>query len=161
MDCSPNVLLVVLDSVRAANCSLYGAARETTPYLSRLTDESTVYTQARAPSNWSLPSHVSLFTGLDVHVHRVTVHDRLRAGHTVFEALAADGYATGLFSENGFLTGRDAGPADPFETTVGVPDDDDDDDDRDDRGCDPVREPLTGRQPDADVEAQLVALGYY
>jgi arylsulfatase A len=123
---SPNVLLVVLDSVRAANCSLYGAARETTPYLSRLADESTVYTQARAPSNWSLPSHVSLFTGLDAHVHQVTVHDRLRTGHTVFEALAADGYATGLFSENGFLTGRDAGLADPFETVVGVPDDYDD-----------------------------------
>jgi glucan phosphoethanolaminetransferase (alkaline phosphatase superfamily) len=33
-DSSPNVLVVVLDSVRAANCSLYGAARETTPYLS-------------------------------------------------------------------------------------------------------------------------------
>ena len=94
MDSSPNVLLVVLDSVRAANCSLYGAARETTPYLSRLADESTVYAQARAPSNWSLPSHVSLFTGLDAHVHQVTVHDRLRAGHTVFETLSADGYAT-------------------------------------------------------------------
>jgi arylsulfatase A len=126
MDSSPNVLLVVLDSVRAANCSLYGAARETTPYLSRLADESIVYTQARAPSNWSLPSHVSLFTGLDAHVHQVTVHDRLRAGHTVFEALSADGYATGLFSENGFLTGRDAGLAAPFETVVGVPDDYDD-----------------------------------
>ena len=126
MDSSPNVLLVVLDSVRAANCSLYGAARETTPYLSRLADESTVYAQARAPSNWSLPSHVSLFTGLDAHVHQVTVHDRLRAGHTVFEALSADGYATGLFSENGFLTGRDAGLAAPFETVVGVPDDYDD-----------------------------------
>lgn len=119
---SPNVLLVVTDSVRAANCSLYGAPRETTPYLSALAAESTVYTQARAPSNWSLPSHVSLFTGLDTHDHRVTVHDRLRPGETVFETLADDGYATGLFTENGFLTGHDVGIHDCFETVVGVPD---------------------------------------
>ncbi len=117
----PNVLLVVLDSVRAANCSLYGAARETTPRLSALASEATVYTQARAPSNWSLPSHVSLLTGLAARDHGVTVHDRLRAGHTVVEALSDRGYATGLFSENGFLTSADFGVRDCFETVEGVP----------------------------------------
>ena len=119
---SPNVLLVVVDSVRAQNCSLYGYRKETTPFLESLADEATVYTQARAPSNWSLPSHVSLFTGIETHAHRVTVHDRLQPGATVFETLAERGYATGLFSENGFLTGHETGIKHAFETVVGVPD---------------------------------------
>jgi len=122
-DTDPNVLLVVLDSVRAHNCSLYGYRRATTPTLETLADESTVYTQARAPSNWSLPSHVSLFTGLETHEHRVTVHDRLLPGNTVFDTLADRGYATGLFTENGFVASHDVGLHDAFETVVTVPDD--------------------------------------
>ncbi|MFC5366285.1 sulfatase [Salinirubrum litoreum] len=122
----PNVLLVVLDSVRASNCSVYGAPRETTPFLESFTDEAVTYTQARAPSNWSLPSHVSLFTGLEAHEHRVTVHDRLIPGHTAFESLETAGYDTGLFSENGFLTGHEVGIENCFETVVAVPDSFDD-----------------------------------
>ena len=116
-----NVLLVVLDSVRARNCSLYRYRRRTTPYLESLAAESTVYTQARAPSNWSLPSHVSLFTGLETHEHRVTVHDRLREGHSVFEQLADRGYATGLFTENGFLASHAVGLKACFQTVETVP----------------------------------------
>jgi arylsulfatase A-like enzyme len=119
---SPNVLLVVMDSVRARNCSLYGYRNQTTPFLDALADEATVYTQARAPSNWSLPSHVSLLTGIETHAHRVTVHDRLQPGATVFETLAERGYDTGLFSENGFLTAHETGIKHAFETVVGVPD---------------------------------------
>ena len=125
-DGSPNVLLIVLDSVRAKNCSLYGAARTTTPFLESLSEEAVTYAQARAPSNWSLPSHVSIFTGLEAHEHRLTVHDRLRPGNTVFESLAENGYETGLFTENGFLNGHDSGIGECFDTVVGVPDDYDD-----------------------------------
>ncbi|WP_435185406.1 sulfatase-like hydrolase/transferase [Halobellus sp. EA9] len=121
-DSPANVCLVVLDSVRAANCSLYGARRETTPFLAELAGESTVYHQARAPSNWSLPSHVSLFTGLETHVHEVTVHDRLEPGHTVFEELAGEyGYATGLFTENGFVAQHEVGLNGAFETVRSTP----------------------------------------
>lgn len=118
----PNVLLVVLDSVRAMNCSLHGAPRATTPFLDRFATEARTYTQARAPSNWSLPSHVSLLTGLETHEHGVTVHDALRPGNTVFDDLAAAGYATGVFSENGFLTGDAFGLSAAFRTVVDVPD---------------------------------------
>jgi len=119
----PNVLLVVLDSVRAANCSLYDADHDTTPFLSTYADRATVYDQARAPSNWTLPSHVSTFTGLDAQEHRVTVQDRLEPGHTVFERLAdRHGYATGLFTENGFLAGHDVGLHRAFGTVETIPD---------------------------------------
>jgi arylsulfatase A len=118
---TPNVLLVVVDSVRAHNCSLYNYPRKTTPFLESVAEESTVYTQARAPSNWSLPSHVSLFTGIEAHEHRLTVHDRLLAGHTVFERLEADGYDTGLFTENGFVASHEVGLSEAFQTVETVP----------------------------------------
>ena len=111
-----NVLLIVLDSVRAANCSLYGYRWDTTPELDALAAESTVYDGARAPSNWTVPSHVSTFTGLPTHVHGVTIHDRLDPGHTVFERLAASGYDTGLFTRNGFLASHEVGIHEAFET---------------------------------------------
>ena len=119
----PNVLLIVLDSVRARNCSLYGHRRDTTPFLESLAAEATLYTQARAPSNWSLPSHISLFTGIEAHAHKVTTHDRLRPGHTAFDTLDDRGYRTGLFTENGFLASHESGLSRAFETVRTVPDD--------------------------------------
>lgn len=113
-----NVLVVVLDSVRAANCSLYGHPRATTPTLDALADEATVYEQARAPSNWTLPSHVSLFTGLAAAAHGVTIHDALEPGHTFWDNLAADGFDTGLFTENGFVASHPVGLHEPFDTVV-------------------------------------------
>lgn len=116
----PNVLLVILDSVRARNVSLYGGDRETTPRLSDLAEEATVYTQARAPSVSSLYSHPSLFTGLHVAEHNVTKLDhRLAPGHTIWETLLEEhGYATAVFSMNTFATGREQGFTRGFEDVV-------------------------------------------
>jgi arylsulfatase A-like enzyme len=118
----PNVLLIVLDTVSARHTSLHGHGRETTPGLDRLAAESTVYEGARASSNWSLPSHASLFTGAPAHAHRLTMSERLRPEATVFESLAADGYDTGVFSENPWLTDHPAGFGDAFGTVVSADD---------------------------------------
>jgi arylsulfatase len=115
-----NVLLVVLDTVRARNTSLHGHANGTTPVLESLAERATVYEQARAPAARSLDSHVSVFTGLHVEEHGVVRADRrLAPGTTVFDELREAGYATGVFTENSWLTDVDAGLRDPFETRVG------------------------------------------
>jgi len=117
---SPNVLLVILDSVRARNTSLHGHDNETTPSLAALAAEATVFEQARSPGTWSLPSHASLFTGLHVAEHGLAgPTDVLEPGHTVFERLQEAGYDTGVFSENPFLTVSDAGLARGFGTVEG------------------------------------------
>ncbi len=116
-----NVLLVVMDSVRAANTSLHGHEHETTPTLESLADEATVYEQARSPGTWSLPSHTSMFTGLHVLEHGVTrARDKLSAGHTIFEELRERGYTTGVFSENTWITDMDCGLPDAFDTVEGA-----------------------------------------
>lgn len=112
---NPNILLIVLDSVRSKTTSNTVSNVPVTPYLNSLKSESTMYTQARAPSSWSLPSHVSIFTGAHADEHGIhSVQDRLEPGHTIFEELAEDGYYTGVFSENVFLTQSENGLKDAF-----------------------------------------------
>ena len=60
---SPNVLLIVLDTVRADHLSVYGYERATTPTLERLAARGIRFDQARAPAPWTLASHASFFTG--------------------------------------------------------------------------------------------------
>jgi len=121
MAAAPNVLLVVADSLRARSCSVLGYRRETTPFLDAFAAQSTVYTQARSPSNWTVPSHVSLFTGYEVPEHGFDHTMELNTGTTVFEDLAAEGYATGLFSDNPFLTDHESGLDRPFDHVRGTP----------------------------------------
>jgi arylsulfatase A-like enzyme len=61
---SPNVLLIVLDAVRADHISCYGHDRETTPHIDELADDGIKYEHAFANSNWTGGSHPSMFTGL-------------------------------------------------------------------------------------------------
>jgi len=98
----PNVLLVVLDSIRAQNTSLHGYDRETTPFLEEFADRSTVYTQARAPSIHSVASHVSMFTGAHVEQHRAFRHTaQIDTSQSIWAELHDEfGYSTGLFTSN-------------------------------------------------------------
>jgi arylsulfatase A-like enzyme len=61
---SPNVLLIVMDTVRADHTSLYGYERDTTPNLRAFADHATFYSRAVAVSDFTLPSHASMFTGV-------------------------------------------------------------------------------------------------
>lgn len=100
-----NVVVVILDTVRAQNCSLYGHERETTPTLDALADDGVSYETAVAPSSWSLPSHAGLLAGgypsdLDTHAETMVLPDDVQ---TFPETFAANGYRTGLFTANPFL----------------------------------------------------------
>lgn len=103
---APNVLLVILDSVRAKNTSLHGHGNRTTPFLEAFADDARVYEQARAPSIHSVASHASIFTGYHVPEHGVTKHESdLDPETTIWRDLAVDhGYDTALFSPNVVVT---------------------------------------------------------
>ena len=59
----PNVLFVVLDTVRAENLSLHGYTRHTTPRLDTFAKSGVVFERAITPSPYTLPAHASFFTG--------------------------------------------------------------------------------------------------
>ena len=60
----PPVVLVSFDTTRADHMSAYGYSRKTTPHLEEFARHATLYTDAVAASDWTLPSHASMFTGL-------------------------------------------------------------------------------------------------
>ncbi len=105
-----NVLLIILDTVRAASMSLYGAADSTTPRLAQWAKDATVFDAAYAVSPWTLPSHASLFTGRyagEVIADWKTPLDR--SDSTLAELFRMRGYATGGFMANLRYTAWDSG----------------------------------------------------
>lgn len=58
-----NVILVVVDTMRADRASLYGYERETTPEISAWAERGVVFERALAPSSWTVPSMGMLLTG--------------------------------------------------------------------------------------------------
>lgn len=69
---SPNILVIVMDTARAANFSLYGYQRSTTPNLEQFAQESVLFKHAISTAPWTLPSHASLFTGFISYIHGST-----------------------------------------------------------------------------------------
>ena len=111
----PNVLLLILDTVRGESLSLHGYSRQTTPVLSALARESTVFDRAWAPSPWTLPSHASIFTGYWAHEVSADWRAPLDDSQPVLaEALAGRGYATAGFVANLIYTHRGWGLARGF-----------------------------------------------
>ena len=103
---SPSVVLIVVDTLRADHLSLYGHARATSPNLDRWAREhGIVFETAVAPSPWTLPSHASLFTGLDAVRHAVNHGSPLpRTFPTLSEAFRRAGYATVAVTGGVYLT---------------------------------------------------------
>jgi arylsulfatase A-like enzyme len=110
---SPNVLLIVLDTARAQEFSLYGYGRDTTPNIARFSRDATVFTNAISASNYTLSSHASLFTGLlptshGAHPKAPGPRSRQHAGEpglaarfvTLAEMLAGRGYYTAASISN-------------------------------------------------------------
>lgn len=113
---APNVLLLILDTVRAADLSLYGYARPTSPELERFAESGTVFDEAFAPASWTTPSHASIFTGRWPHQLDVSWRRGLGARWpTLTEALRARGYATAAFVANTVYAGWQSGLARGFE----------------------------------------------
>ncbi|MFB6150432.1 MAG: sulfatase [Haloarculaceae archaeon] len=100
-----NVLVVVMDTVRKRNLSVYGYDRPTTPNLEEFAADATVFEEAVAPAPWTLPVHASLFTGLYPSQHGATQENPyLEGATTLAETLGAAGYDTACYSSNAWIT---------------------------------------------------------
>ncbi len=102
---APDIMLVVLDTVRADAVGGRPGEPSVTPSLDALAARATVFDTAYAAAPWTVPSHASLFTGTFPHHHRAT-HDTYRlddARTTLAEVLAGAGYQTAGFTTNPWL----------------------------------------------------------
>jgi len=100
---APNIVYVVMDTLRRDRLGLYGYERPTTPRLDAFAREGLVFDDAYTTSSWTWPSTASLFTGRLPDSHGVksskacTLSQRLP---TLAEALQARGYTTAAFVGN-------------------------------------------------------------
>jgi arylsulfatase A-like enzyme len=109
-----NVLLIVVDTLRADHLAAYGYERKTAPAIKRLAEESVVFENAFTVMGHTLPAHVSLMTGVHPARHHVLSNGWKYDGRfpTLAERLQADGYETAAFVSSFVLesnSGLDAG----------------------------------------------------
>jgi arylsulfatase A-like enzyme len=102
----PNIMVLLLDTARAQSFSGYGYTRPTSPHIDALAGESTVYEQAIAPGCWSLPSQVSLLTGMFPAKHGAhELHLSYAHGYPMLpEVLRETGYHTLGISPNSWMS---------------------------------------------------------
>jgi arylsulfatase A-like enzyme len=108
---APNVLVIVVDTLRADHLSTYGYSRPTSPHLSQLAAQGTMFEDAISPSSWTLPVHASLLTGLYPDAHHVDNDGALLGWDypVLGDEFMARGYRTAAFSANTLLFCRRRG----------------------------------------------------
>ena len=103
-----SLVLVSLDTVRADHLGLHGHEHDTSPRLDAFARQGVVFENAWSTAPWTLPAHVSLFTGLYPSRHGVRYEEHaLEAGvPALAEILAEAGFATGAVVNCIFLYPR-------------------------------------------------------
>ena len=94
-----NVLLYVIDTLRADHLGCYGYGRPTSPQLDALARDSALFTDAFAQASWTRSATASILTGRYPQAHgATTLRSGLRPGiATLAELLQEHGYRTGAF----------------------------------------------------------------
>lgn len=95
-----NLIIISVNALRADHLGCYGYSRNISPNIDELARDSIIFDRAIAPSYWTLPSLVSLFTSKYVCAHNV--HSRGSKlndnDQTLAQILKMYGYATAAFT---------------------------------------------------------------
>ena len=125
----PSIVFLSVDTLAAANCSLYGYARPTTPELERFAEQAVVFEDCLANAPFTAPSYVSQFSGLTPRSCWIDPRPSMEAGKmperwqvwhvppertTLAEAFRAAGYRTAAFVDN-VMAGPEFGLDQGFE----------------------------------------------
>ena len=106
---APNVIVIVVDTLRADHLSTYGYERDTSPFLDSLAQQGVKFNAAISPSSWTQPSHASMLTGRYTYEHQAETKPLDGRFTTIGEELQTQGYRTGAFSANTLFFSRRQG----------------------------------------------------
>jgi choline-sulfatase len=104
-----HIYVWMVDTFRADKMHGYNAkTRVLTPNYDAFAADATRFAWATVQGTWSLPSHASLLTGVYPTVHKATAHESKLSLTVPFvaEELKHDGYKTGMFSSNGYISSK-------------------------------------------------------
>ena len=104
----PNIVLIVVDTLRADRIGAAGNPRAITPFIDSLAARGYVFHNAYAPSSWTNPSVASILTSRYQSQHGIVTFESVLADSelTLPEVLKARGYTTGFFCANGLIAKR-------------------------------------------------------
>ncbi len=103
----PNIIFIVLDTLRADRVQILNEKSKLTPFLQKILKKALFFENCYANSPWTLPSHISMFTGLyPTQVALISEEvDKLSDKTPILtEILKNLGYKTYCFSENAFIS---------------------------------------------------------
>jgi len=101
-----NVFIVSLDTLRADHTGCYGYPRSITPFIDWFAKHAVQFTPVITPCPWTLPTHISLLTGLAPRFHRVELRGNPALSTkimTVPELMSSNGFNTFAFTGGGYL----------------------------------------------------------
>jgi arylsulfatase A-like enzyme len=103
-----NVVLVVVDCLRPDHLECYGYEKKTSPFIDRAAESGALFEDCIAPSSWTIPSVVSLFTGVYPQEHGVNAPGTLLPDSltTFQETLQQHMINTAAFITNDYLNPR-------------------------------------------------------
>ena len=104
----PNIVLIIIDTLRADHLGCYGYYRNTSPVIDSLAASGIVFTRCQAQAPWTLPAHATIWTGLTVRSHRTVMLGTESYGlnpefETISTILGANGYITLGFVNSPYL----------------------------------------------------------
>lgn len=111
-----NIVLIVVDTLRADRLGFMGYQRETSPNLDRAAAEGFVFRNFYSQSGWTMPSVASIVTGMLPAFHRVENYQDVLGDDeaTLAEMLKIHGYKTVGLSANSIIS-KEAGFAQGFD----------------------------------------------
>lgn len=103
-----NLLLITLDTLRADHLGCYGYPRPTTPGLDRFAATAARFEDVTCSMPTTLPSHLTIFTGLPPQLHGVTRNGQVQESYppSIFDRLAASGTRTAAIVSAGVVDAR-------------------------------------------------------
>lgn len=101
-----NIILIIMDAVRADHLSCYGYHRKTSPNIDKLAKRGVLFENAFSAAEWSPPSHASIFTGKYPSYHKTQGKDVFlhTENTTIAEILGSNGYQTFGVTSNMLLS---------------------------------------------------------
>jgi arylsulfatase A-like enzyme len=104
----PNIVLIVIDTLRADRVGAYGNTRGLTSFADTLAARGTVFQHAYSQCSWTNPSVASIVTSRYQSQHGIITFESVLADSevTLAEELKKRGYQTGFFSANGLISKR-------------------------------------------------------
>jgi arylsulfatase A-like enzyme len=101
----PNVVVISVDTLRSDSLRAYNSSATPRPVMDGLAERGHVFVHAYSTAPWTLPSHVSLFTGLYPSHHGVVDGKHAMTDVSSFvQTLRANGYQTIGFGDGGYVS---------------------------------------------------------